>query len=359
MSKFTNRKWLGIIIVVAMLAATMASAIPAFAQGSTVNVTVNGTTVIATASGFSPAYYQFWAENSKGIWNALEGYGTNSTCDLSSLPSGTYTVDTYASASPSGSNPVQGNEVTVTVANSSPVTVSGTTVTANTTSLDNLFYQFGVENTATGTWTNAQGYSSTASYSLANLPNGSYLVDVYALSMSDADQGNWGNYFKLGSSLPVTVGATAASISAISATNGTITVTLSSTPATTPAISDFAVTQAINGGTATAVTPTAISTSGNVVTLTVPTVPATGVSQSVVDSVSYQGGTPVSAAAFTIPSNVGAVTSINATVSNAIPNIAPYNDVVMLGTPADSGDGYRHQRQSGPRAVGDLHDHWY
>ena len=55
------------------------------------------------------------------------------------------------------------------------------------------------------------------------------------------------------------------------AINGTVTVTMSSAPATTPVIGDFVVTSAIGTAAATAVTPTAITTTGTEVKLTVPT----------------------------------------------------------------------------------------
>ncbi len=105
----------------------------------------------------------------------------------------------------------------------------------------------------------------------------------------------------------------------VSAVNGTVTVNLSAAPATTPAITDFAVTQSINGAVATSVTPTAISTSGTTVTLTVPQVTATTYSQSVVISVSYQGGTAVAATAFTVPATSG---SVNVRVEGPTGNLA-------------------------------------
>lgn len=86
----------------------------------------------------------------------------------------------------------------------------------------------------------------------------------------------------------------------VTATNGTVTVTLDRVPGTAPVIGDFAVTQAIGGGTATVVTPSAISTAAAVVTLTVPTVAAGEAQQSVVISVRYKGGAAVPATAFTV-----------------------------------------------------------
>lgn len=69
-----------------------------------------------------------------------------------------------------------------------------------------------------------------------------------------------------------------------------------------PSVSDFAVTQAINGGGALNVTPsvTSLDTTGKKATLTVPAVVATTADQSVVNSVSYKGGVAVAAPAFTV-----------------------------------------------------------
>ncbi len=130
---------------------------------------------------------------------------------------------------------------------------------------------------------------------------------------------------------PVTP-ATVVAVSSVSAINGTVTVTLSGTPTTTPVLSDFTLTQAIGLGNATTVTPTAISTTGNVVTLTVPTVAGTSSSQSIVDSAAYQSGTAVSATAY----NVAAVTTVAselAKVTNASIATVPYGtDITTAGT---------------------------
>ncbi|RIV17894.1 hypothetical protein D2Q93_14825 [Alicyclobacillaceae bacterium I2511] len=84
--------------------------------------------------------------------------------------------------------------------------------------------------------------------------------------------------------------------------NGSLTVTFSSALSTAPTVSDFTVTQSVNGGTATAVTPTAVTMNSGmtVATLTLPSVAATSASQSVVYGVSYDGGTSVQSAAFTV-----------------------------------------------------------
>ncbi|MCY0892313.1 MAG: hypothetical protein OWR52_02215, partial [Acidibacillus sp.] len=101
---------------------------------------------------------------------------------------------------------------------------------------------------------------------------------------------------------PMTVVVTGATVSSVSAVNGTVTVNFANALSATPSLSDFAVTQSINGGTATTVTPTAITMNSAMTqaTLTVPTVSATATAQSVVDSVAYNGGTAMSASAFSI-----------------------------------------------------------
>jgi streptogramin lyase len=106
-------------------------------------------------------------------------------------------------------------------------------------------------------------------------------------------------------------------ISSVSAGNGAVTVNLGSAPTGTPAISDFTVTQSINGGTATAITPTAIRTSGATVTLTVPQVSQTSAAQSVVDTVSYDSGAAVTGISFTVPaaSSTGQTTAYTVTYS--------------------------------------------
>ncbi|MFL0198682.1 G1 family glutamic endopeptidase [Clostridium sp. WILCCON 0269] len=119
-----------------------------------------------------------------------------------------------------------------------------------------------------------------------------------------------------------------ATVSSVSATNGTIAVRLSGAPTTTPALSDFAVTQSISGATATTVTPTAISTNGDVVTLTVPVVATTSAAQSVVDSVSYQRGIAVSASSFTVNP---ATTPTISTIGNIIVTVNQ-NDSYSLPT---------------------------
>ncbi|RIV17160.1 hypothetical protein D2Q93_15900, partial [Alicyclobacillaceae bacterium I2511] len=61
-----------------------------------------------------------------------------------------------------------------------------------------------------------------------------------------------------GTTTPVTFpGQSTSGVSAVSAVNGSLTVTFSSALSTAPTVSDFTVTQSVNGGTATAVTPTA------------------------------------------------------------------------------------------------------
>jgi len=73
--------------------------------------------------------------------------------------------------------------------------------------------------------------------------------------------------------------------------------------ASTPSVGDFSVSESVNGGGASNVTPTGVTldSTGKLVTLTVPQIAALAKDQSVLYSVSYQGGPAVAAAsAFTV-----------------------------------------------------------
>ena len=118
-------------------------------------------------------------------------------------------------------------------------------------------------------------------------------------------------------------------VSTVTATNGTVTVTLDRAPGTAPVIGDFAVTQAIGGGTATAVTPSAISTAAAVVTLTVPTVAAGEAQQSVVISVRHKGGTAVPATAFTVAALPAPTATV--TLGNTASGIGKVATVTLSG----------------------------
>ena len=81
------------------------------------------------------------------------------------------------------------------------------------------------------------------------------------------------------------------------AINGKITVTLSGTPTTTPAITDFAITNAAG----TSVTPSAISsTTGSAITLTVPIVLPAAADQLGFYNVIYKAGAAVITKEFTV-----------------------------------------------------------
>lgn len=98
-----------------------------------------------------------------------------------------------------------------------------------------------------------------------------------------------------------------------------------------PAVSDFAVTQAIDGGGALNVTPsvTSLDATGKIVTLTVPAVVATTAAQTVVNSVSYKSGASVAASAFTVPKIEVIAPVITATASvNVTANAQAYTFTV-------------------------------
>lgn len=89
-------------------------------------------------------------------------------------------------------------------------------------------------------------------------------------------------------------------IQSVQASNGTVTVVLTSVPSATPTIGEFLVQQSINDGTAISIQPTALSVTGNTIKLTVPLVQATSYNQIVVDSVSFNGGSSVTTQSFTV-----------------------------------------------------------
>ncbi|MCO1603184.1 hypothetical protein [Desulfosporosinus nitroreducens] len=85
-----------------------------------------------------------------------------------------------------------------------------------------------------------------------------------------------------------------------------------------PAVDDFTVSQAIDGGEGSDVTPSDVTLdpTGKVVTLTVDPVVATAVDQSVVYSVSYKGGDTVAAPAFLVNGFALAVTNVQVVSDN-------------------------------------------
>ncbi len=92
------------------------------------------------------------------------------------------------------------------------------------------------------------------------------------------------------------------SISAINATNGTVTVVLSKIPTTEPRIADFTITRSVNGGQVVEVSATEISWNEDEleVNLTIPPVPRTAIKQSVVISAKYKDTDFVSADEFIV-----------------------------------------------------------
>ena len=89
-------------------------------------------------------------------------------------------------------------------------------------------------------------------------------------------------------------------ISSVTASNGTLTVVLSSVPLATPTLSQFSVEQSLNSGTAVMVQPTGLSVNGITITLTLPSISPTAMTQTVIDSVSFNGGSWVASPLFTV-----------------------------------------------------------
>ena len=86
----------------------------------------------------------------------------------------------------------------------------------------------------------------------------------------------------------------------VQANNGTLVISLSSTPSTTPILSEFTLTQSINGGPVSTIQPTTITNNGTIVTLQIPLLQATSSNQNVIDYVSYNGGTSVPSNNFSV-----------------------------------------------------------
>jgi len=89
-------------------------------------------------------------------------------------------------------------------------------------------------------------------------------------------------------------------ITQLNAVNGRATVTLSAAPLAAPKVTDFKITQSINGGQATSITATNIQWDAvaKQAVLTIPVVPDTAAAQSIVISVAYKTSQPVNAPPF-------------------------------------------------------------
>jgi hypothetical protein len=94
--------------------------------------------------------------------------------------------------------------------------------------------------------------------------------------------------------------AVAVAISSVQASNGMVLLHLNEVPKTLPTLSQFAVAQSINGATAVVTKVIAGVESDNEILLQIATNKLTSALQSVYDTVSYLGGTPVKSNTFTI-----------------------------------------------------------
>jgi hypothetical protein len=94
--------------------------------------------------------------------------------------------------------------------------------------------------------------------------------------------------------------AVAVAISSVQASNGMVLLHLNEVPKTLPTLSQFSVAQSINGATAVVTKVIAGVESGNEILLQIATNKLTSALQSVYDTVSYLGGTPVKSNTFTV-----------------------------------------------------------
>jgi hypothetical protein len=195
-------------------------------------------------------------------------------------------------------------------------------------------YQWEESTTSGGSYTAISGATSD-SYTIDAAYSGDYIEVVATVPTTDAT-------YIAGSATSAATGQIAAAaaavpetMSAVAATNGTVTITLAAAPTTAPVTGDFTATSTIGTGTAAALTLGDFSydSATATVTYTFTPVAATASDQSVV--VAVTGGTtaptPMAATAFTVtaaavPETMSAVAATNGTVTitlAAAPTTAP------------------------------------
>ena len=169
----------------------------------------------------------------------------------------------------------------------------------NSTSLQNVYLDLGGEVANFGQFISNEASagisnSTFTSYAQTNpytIPSG---ITVYSLG-----QGNY--QYTTNSSTNGQSNGIPPQISSVQATNGQITVTFNQPFTSAPSLNDFTILQSINGQNPIPVTPQGITLNSTMtqVTLLVPTIAAVLVSQSVEDSIEYQGSTAMTAS-FTV-----------------------------------------------------------
>lgn len=146
-------------------------------------------------------------------------------------------------------------------------------------------------------------------------PEGGYLPDrKYFITISKNIKCKTGNTIKKPVRMEFNIASSSSivTIQNVSAYNNTIAVSLSGYIVGWLEISDFLVTQSINNAAAKTITPTYIKTNGKTLYLEIfPVIPATYDTQNVVYTVSYKGGTPVSAPVFQVLGDVTADGNFN------------------------------------------------
>ena len=254
MSKLTHKKWLSILLVVAMLAMMSLSAMPAFASfrasapgssgssrpggalrassaalvaspqvaSGSVTLSVSGAAVTATASGITSPYYMFAYSQNGTTWQ-YGPYGASNTLNLNSrgLAAGNWYVMAFALASGDSNwgDGVWSAASVVTVSENITVAVSNTTVSATTVGITSPWYLFFYSPVgATLNWS-ATAFSQNTNYTFSSLAPGSYYVVGYALDGADATASpvNWNNGI-YAPFVTITVAAVQASVSAINPT---------------------------------------------------------------------------------------------------------------------------------------------
>ncbi|OAT79904.1 Ig-like domain-containing protein [Desulfotomaculum copahuensis] len=208
MHKSANMKKLSVLLVLAMMAMMVFSAIPAFADSNPVsNVTVSGPansyTPVAIGSNVtftanctdtaSNPEYQFWVigPSTNYVWTAVQDYSSTNTFTMSNLAAGSYTVAVYAMDK---SDVDAGNWANAVYADKTYVLNVGSTVslnasyangqitaTASSTNIHAARYQFWYQDPVDATkWTASGDYSTSNTFTFTPATPGTYNIVVYA-----------------------------------------------------------------------------------------------------------------------------------------------------------------------------------
>jgi hypothetical protein len=143
-------------------------------------------------------------------------------------------------------------------------------------------------------------------------------------------------------------------MSTVSATNGTVTITLAAAPTTAPVAGDFTATSTINSGTPAALTLGGFSYDGNVtVTYTFTPIAQTASAQSIVVTVAGGTGSPIAASAF----DVSATTTTGLTFNPPGGNITASTPITITPSSSLSTTEAVYWNTTGP--LPNATDYWY